>query len=183
MSLLCSDSEWQRFPLVAIDFSSMAANSTSEPSRLCHFLCVYALWVMPLLIFYAVDVPCFCVLQSSWWPSSGCQIPSCCDPSSSRSVVPALSVTEPNSDSLMITSRTAITSRLLCTNNSYPLSPLVLIGRCFHVSRRNVDCKHDVWPCVLCQIQKKSNQASVGLLIPFFVSVFCCLEYKIQVSW
>ena len=73
-----------RLPLVAIDPPTSAASSTFEASRLCRFLSVQALCRATPLI--AVDAPCF-LLPSFSWPSSGCQIHICCDPSSSRSGV------------------------------------------------------------------------------------------------
>ena len=125
VSLSLSDSESLRLPLVAVYSSSSAASSTSEASRLSVVSWVFTLSASRNYSFIAVDMPCSSLLPSSWWPSSGCQIPSCSDPSSSISGVSVLSGIEPTSDSLMITSRTAITLLVLGTYTRYPLSPSV----------------------------------------------------------
>ena len=91
-------------------------------SQYC-FLSVHALWIITLLIHFSRCVLCFYLLPSSGWPSPVCQIPSCCDPPSTRSGLSLLSGIEPHSDSLMLTSRTAITLRVLATYTRYLLFP------------------------------------------------------------
>ena len=116
VSLSSSDSESLILPFVAVDSSSSAASSTSEASRLS---------VVSWLLLLAVDVPCSSLLSSSWWSSSGCQIPSCDDPSSCRSGVSVLPGIAPTSFSLMITSRIATTLRVMGTYTRFPITPSV----------------------------------------------------------
>ena len=108
-----SYSESMRIPLVAVDTSSGAASSTSEESRLSDVSWVFIFSASCRSYFIAV--PCFTLLSSFWISSLRCQIRSCYDPSSSRLRVSVLSRIEPTSDSLMITSRSATTLRVLGT--------------------------------------------------------------------